>query len=75
MHAHTNAAGFIREMCGGVQTGVSTDCGTRPGSDWPERPETGLPDWTREGVDGGVGKLPARVQNVKLLNTQSINGL
>ena len=57
-----------------MQTGVSTD-GAEPESDWPERLETGLPGETREGVDRGAGKLPARVWNVKLLNTQSINGL
>ena len=69
-----NAAALIREMCGGVQTRVSTD-GARPGSDWPERPETGLPDRPGEGVDGGTSKLSAGVRNVKLLSTQSINGL
>jgi len=74
LHAHTNAAALIREMCGGVQTGVSTD-GTRPGVDWLERPESVFLGGTGEGVNGGAGKLPARVQNVKLLNTQSINGL
>jgi len=74
LHACTNAAVLIREMCGGVQTGVSTD-GVRPGVDWPQRPESGFPGGTGEGVDGGAGKLPARVRNVKLLNTQSINRL
>jgi len=74
LHARMNAAALIREMCGGVQTGVSTD-GARPGVDWPERLESGFPGGTGEGVDGGTGKLPARVWNVKLLNTQSINGL
>jgi len=74
LHVHTNAAALIREMCRGVQTGVSTD-GARPGVDWPERPESVFLGGTREGVDGGAGKLPARVRNVKLLNTQSINGL
>ena len=39
LHARTNVAALIREMCGGVQTGVSTD-GARPGVDWPERPES-----------------------------------
>jgi len=57
-----------------VQTGVSTD-GTGPGVDLPERPESGLPDRTREGVDGGASKLGAGVQKVKLLSTQSINRL
>jgi len=74
LHARTNAAALIREMCGGVQTGVSTD-GTGPGVDWLERPESGLLGRTGEVVDGGADKLPARVRNVKLLNTQSINGL
>ena len=74
LHARTNVAALIREMCGGVQTGVSTD-GARPGVDWPERPESGLPDRTGEGVDGGASKLCAGVQKVKLLSTQSINGL
>ena len=74
LHARTNAAALIREMCGGVQSGVSTD-GARPGVDWPERPESGLPDRTGEGVDGGASKLGAGVRNVKLLSTQSINGL
>ena len=74
LHARTNAAALIREISGGLQTGVSTD-GTRPGVDWPERPESEFPGRTGEGVDGGAGKLPARVRNVKLLNTQSINGL
>jgi len=69
-----NVAAFIREMCRGSQTRVLT-AGARLGSDWLERPETGLPDETGEGVDRGAGKLPARVQNVKLLNIQSINGL
>jgi len=66
LHACTNAAVLIREICRWVQTRVLTD-GTRPESEFPGR--------TREGVDGGAGKLPARVRNVKLLNTQSINGL
>jgi len=74
LHARTNAAVLIREICGGVQTGVSTD-GAGPGVDWPERPESVFPGGTGEGVDGGVGKLPAGVRNVKLLNTQSINRL
>jgi len=74
LHTRTNAAALIREMCGGVQTGVLTD-GARPGVDWPERPESVFPGRTGEGVDGGAGKLPARVRNVKLLNTQSINRL
>ena len=74
LHAHMNAAALIREMCGGVQTGVSTD-GTGPGVDWPERPESGFPGGTGEGVDGGASKLCAGVRNVKLLSTQSINGL
>jgi len=74
LRARTNVAPLIREMCGGVQTGVLTD-GTRPGVDWPERAESEFLGGTREGVDGGAGKLPARVWNVKLLNTQSINGL
>ena len=69
-----NVAAFIREICGGLQTRVSTD-GAEPESDWPERPEIGLLGGTREGVDRGAGKLPARVWNIKLLNTQSINGL
>jgi len=71
-----NVAAFIREMCRGSQTRVLT-AGARLGSDWLERLETGLPDETGEGVgvDRGAGKLPARVQNVKLLNIQSINGL
>ena len=73
LHAHTNAAALIREMCGGVHTGVLTD-GTRPGVDWPERPESGFPDRTGEGVDRGASKLGAGVRNVKLLSTQSING-
>jgi len=38
-------------------------------------PESEFPGGTGEGVDGGAGKLPARVRNVKLLNTQSIKGL
>ena len=62
------------EMCGGVQSRVSTD-GIRPGSDCLERPETGLPGRTREGVDMGTSKLSSGVWNVKLLSTQSINGL
>ena len=74
LHTHTNAAALIREMFRGVQAGVSTD-GAGPRVGWLERLESGLPDRTREGVDGGAGKLPARVWNVKLLNTQSINGL
>jgi len=74
LHARTNAAVLIREMGGGVQTGVSTD-GARPGVDWPERPESVFLGGTGEGVNGGTGKLPARVWNVKLLNTQSINRL
>jgi len=74
LHARMNVAALIREMCRGVQTRVSTD-GPGPGVDWPERLESGFPSRTREGVDRGTGKLPARVQNVKLLNTQSINGL
>ena len=74
LHARTNAAALIGEMCGGVQTGVSTD-GARPGVDWLERPESGLPDRTREGVDRGASKLGAGVWNVKLLSTQSINRL
>ena len=74
LHVRTNAAVLIREMCGGVQTGVLTD-GARPGVDWPERPESGFPDRTREGVDGGASKLGAGVRKVKLLSTQSINGL
>ena len=45
---------------------MSTD-GTRPGSDWPERPESGLLDRTGEGVDRCTSKLSAGVQNVKLL--------
>jgi len=39
LHARMNAAALIREMCGGVQTGVLTD-GARPGVDWLERPES-----------------------------------
>jgi len=74
LHTCTNAAALIREMCGGVQTGVSTD-GMEPGVDWLEWLESGCLGGTGEGVDGGASKLPARVQNVKLLNTQSINGL
>jgi len=58
-----NAAAFIREMCGGVKTGVSTD-GARLGSDWLERPETGLPDRTGEGVDRVTSKLCAGVQKL-----------
>jgi len=65
---------LIRGICGGVQTGVLTD-GVRPGVDWPERLESEFLGRTGEGVNGGTGKLPARVQKVKLLNTQSINGL
>jgi len=61
-------------MCKGVQTGVSTD-GAGPGVDWPERLESGLLDRTGEGVAGGTSKLCAGVRKVKLLNTQSINGL
>jgi len=74
LHARTNVAALIREMCRGVQTGVLTD-GTRPGVDWLERLESEFLGRTGEGVNRGAGKLPARVQNVKLLNTQSINGL
>jgi len=74
LHARTNVAVLIREMCGGVQSGVSTD-GAGPGVDWPERPESGLPDRTGEGVDRGASKLCAGVWKVKLLSTQSINGL
>jgi len=69
-----NVAAFIREMCGGVQTRVSTD-GARLGSDCPRRLETGLLDRTREGVNGGASKLSAGVWKVKLLSTQLINGL
>jgi len=74
LHTCMNVAALIREICGGVQTGVLTD-GVRPGVDWPERLESEFLGRTGEGVDGGTGKLPARVQKVKLLNTQSINGL
>jgi len=61
-------------MCGGVQTGVSTD-GAGPGVDWLGRLESWLLDRTGEGVNGGASKLGAGVRNVKLLSTQSINGL
>jgi len=74
LHMHTNAAALIREICRGVQTGVSTD-GARPGVDLPERLESRFPGRTGEGVDRGASKLCARVRNVKLLSTQSINGL
>jgi len=74
LHTRTNVAALIREMCGGLQTGVSTD-GIGLGVDWPERLESRFPGGTREGVDGGASKLPAGVWNVKPLNTQSINGL
>jgi len=74
LHAHTNEAALIREMCRGVQTRVLTD-GMRPGVDWLERPESGFLGRTGEGVDGGASKLCAGVQKVKLLSTQSINGL
>jgi len=68
LHARTNVAVLIREMCGGVQTRVSTD-GTGPGVDWPERPESGFPGRIRERVDRGTSKLCAGVRKVKLLNT------
>jgi len=73
LHACMNAAALIREICGGVQTGVSTD-GTRPGVDWLERLESGFPGRTGEG-DGGASKRCAGVRKVKLLSTQSINRL
>ena len=66
-----STAALIREMCRGVQTGVSID-GAGPGVDWPERLESGFPGGTGEGVDGGASKLCAGVRKVKLLNT---NGL
>ena len=65
-------AAFIREIHRGLQTGVSTD-DAEPESDWPERLETGLLGGTGEGVDGGAGKLPARVQNVTAVCENLVN--
>ena len=74
MHARANTTALTREMWGGVQTKTSTD-GERLGSNQSGRPGTGFPGRSGEGVNGDAGKLPAKVRNLILLNTQSINGL